>query len=165
LPAIVRSIGRSVKLIMTEWGSQVDESRRLAEALGVADLIAWSPPFNRVQLIRHLKSVDVVFDQIALPCFGGTAPQAIASNVPVIMSYDPVSTEWLIPEPAPILTAWSADEIATAVRAALDPAWRAQYETRGQNWYKRFHSSQQVVDKHAAAYLKVCRDTGLLSPA
>jgi hypothetical protein len=163
LPAIVQQLGRRVKVIMTEWGGQVEQSRELAAALGVGDLIAWSPPLNRIQLVRHLKSVDIVFDQIALPCFGGTAPQAIASKVPVIMSYDPVSTEWLIPEPAPILTAWSAEEIAASVCAALDPAWRAEYERRGVDWYERFHSSRQVVDKHAEAYMKVCREAGLLA--
>ena len=76
-----------------------------------------------------------------------------------------MSTEWLIPEAAPILTAWSADEIAASVCAALEPEWRARYEARGQDWYQRFHSSQQVVEKHAEAYLEVCRATGLLAPA
>ena len=85
---IVSKIGRRVKVIMTAWGGQVEDSRALADARR-RHLIAWVPPLNRVQLVRHLKSVDIVFDQIALPCFGGTAPQAIASKVPVIMSYRP----------------------------------------------------------------------------
>jgi hypothetical protein len=163
LPSLVQLLGPTFKVIMTRWGSQVGESRRLAESLGVVDRIVWTEPLNRVQLIRHLKSVDVVFDQIALPCFGGTAPQAIASSVPVIMSYDPASTAWLIPEAAPILTAWTADEIASAVKTALDPAWRAHYEHHGRRWYEEFHSSGEVVAKHDAAYLKVCTEAGLLT--
>ena len=63
----------------------------------------WTAPFPRRRLLRLLRSVDVLFDQIALPHFGATAPEGIAAGVPVIMSYDPASTRWIIPEPAPIL--------------------------------------------------------------
>jgi hypothetical protein len=162
LPRIAERIGRDFRVIMTEWGAQVEESKRLARSLGVEDLIVWHEPFTRVQLVEHLKSVDVVFDQIALPCFGGTAPQAIASRVPVIMSYDPASTEWLIPEPAPILTAWNAEQVADAVLTAVDSSWRAQYEPIATRWYSQYHSAQEVVRKHAEAYMRVCRSTGLL---
>jgi hypothetical protein len=162
LPGIVARLGRDFRLIMTEWGNQVEASKRLAQSLGVDDLIVWHPPFNRVQLVRHLKSVDVVFDQIALPCFGGTAPQSIAVGIPVTMSYDPASTEWLIPEAAPILSAWSADEIVTAVSKALDPAWRSQYKAEAARWYDEYHSAREVVRKHAAAYTSICQRTGLL---
>jgi hypothetical protein len=162
LPQIVEAIGRDFRLIMTEWGSQVDASRQLAESLGVADLIVWRQPFNRVQLVRHLKSVDIVFDQIALPCFGGTAPQAIGVGVPVTMSYDPASTEWLIPEAAPILSAWTTDDIVSAVKTALDPAWRVRYKAQAARWYDEHHSAREVVRKHADAYTSICRTTGLL---
>ena len=162
LPGIVRTIGRNFKVIMTRWGAQVEDSERLAESLGIAELIAWVEPLNRVQLIAHLKSVDVVFDQIALPSFGGTAPQAIAAGQPVIMSYDPESTKWLIPDAAPILTAWSPEQIVESVNRALDPAWRTQYRTAARLWYDTHHSAKQVVYKHSIAYLDASRAAGLL---
>jgi glycosyltransferase involved in cell wall biosynthesis len=163
LPAIADAIGRDFRVIMTEWGGQVAASKELARTLGVDDLIVWGPPLNRVQLVRHLKAADIVFDQIALPCFGGTAPQAIAVGVPVIMSYDPASTEWLVPEPAPILTAWTAEDIVTAVRTALDPAWRAAYRHQAERWYETHHSSRRVVEKHSEVYTAVSRAHGLLA--
>ena len=162
LPGIVAAIGRDFRVVMTQWGGQVDASRQLAEVLGVEDLIVWHEPFNRVQLVRHLKSADIVFDQIALPCFGGTAPQAIAVGVPVIMSYDSASTEWLIPEPAPILPAWSPEDIVTAVRTALDPNWRSAYVVEARRWYDTHHSARRVVQKHADAYMSVCQAAGLM---
>lgn len=152
LPKLVDKLGRDFRLIMTTWGSQVNDSLQLADSLGVADLIVWIDPLNRTQLVRYHKSVDIVFDQIALPHFGATSPQAIAAGVPVIMSYDPSSTEWIIPEPAPILSAWTEDEIVSAVIKAVDPAWLSTYKEQARCWFSKYHSSSVVVEKLSHAY-------------
>ena len=162
LPGIVERIGDSVRVIMTSWGAQLDDSRALAEQLGVAHLIAWIEPLNRFELIRMQKSVDVVFDQIALPHFGATAPQAIAAGVPVIMSYDPASTRWIIPEAAPVLCAWNADEVVAAVVKAVDPAWRTAHVVAAKAWFDQYHSGAEAVRRLSAAYHSVGASTGLL---
>jgi glycosyltransferase involved in cell wall biosynthesis len=162
LPGIAARIGRDFKLIMTCWGAQLEESRALAANLGVADLIAWIEPVTRVPLIELQKSVDIVFDQIALPHFGATAPQAIAAGVPVIMSYDPSSTEWIIPEPAPILSAWNAGEVVEAVVTALDPAWREQYRVDAKRWFDTHHSSREAVRRLSNAYYQAAQAQNLL---
>jgi glycosyltransferase involved in cell wall biosynthesis len=162
LPLIAERIGRDVRMITCRWGMQVDDSQALARSLGVEDLIAWVDPLNRGQLVRLQKSSDVVFDQIALPHFGATAPQALAAGVPVIMSYDPASTAWIIPEPAPILSAWTPEEIAAAVQLALDPEWRQSFGARAREWFEKYHSSAHAVDRSAAVYRQVCREAGIL---
>jgi glycosyltransferase involved in cell wall biosynthesis len=162
LPLIADRIGRNFRVIMTEWGMQVNDSKALAASLGVDDLVQWLAPLARHELVRLQKSSDIVFDQIALPHFGATAPQAIAAGVPVIMSYDPSSTAWIVPEPAPILSAWTPPEIAAAVTQAIDPAWLADYRVRAQSWFSRFHSSRHVVEILSSAYEDVCRRQGLL---
>lgn len=162
LPLIADRIGRDFRVVMTEWGTQINDSKMLATALGVSDLIAWQQPLARHELVRLQKSADIVFDQIALPHFGATAPQAIAAGVPVIMSYDPLSTAWIVPEPAPILPAWNPAQIAAAVETAIDQKWVADYKHRARDWFSRFHSSKQVVATLAAAYEDVCRRRDLL---
>jgi hypothetical protein len=103
-------------------------------------------------LIRTLKSVDILFDQIALPHFGATAPEGIAAGIPVIMSYDPKSTAWLVAEPAPILTAQSVADIVAQVTLALDPEWLRRYRPRAAKWFKENHSSRIVVQRHLDTY-------------
>lgn len=152
LPGIVRLIGPDFKVLMTKWGSQLEQSIELARELGVLEQIAWIDPLSRAEMVRLQKSVDIIFDQIALPHFGATAPQAIATGTPVIMSYDPAYTEWIIPQPAPILAAWNPEEVVTAVGQALDPGWRAEYRTRAQQWYSTHHSSSVVVDILSRVY-------------
>ena len=105
LPGIREAIGADFKVLMTRWGCDLQASRDLAEQLGVLDHIVWTTPYSRIALHRMMKSVDIVFDQIALPHFGATAPEAIAAGTPVIMSYSPSSTSLIVDEPAPILSA------------------------------------------------------------
>ncbi len=155
LPELTKSLGRDFRVIMTRWGAELDKSIALAESLGVADLIVWSTPLSRRKLIKTLKSVDILFDQIALPHFGATAPEGIAVGIPVIMSYEPSSTEWLVAEPAPILTAHNAVEIAAQVLRALDPAWLADYRQRAAKWFDAHHSSRLVVQGHMDIYRRL----------
>lgn len=155
LPELTGSLGRNFRVIMTRWGADLDKSIALAESLGVADLIVWSEPLSRRKLIETLKSSDILFDQIALPHFGATAPEGIAAGIPVIMSYDPKSTEWLVAEPAPILTAHNASEIVAQVLRALDPAWLDDYRQRAAKWFDGHHSSRLVVEGHMDAYRRL----------
>jgi glycosyltransferase involved in cell wall biosynthesis len=155
LPGLQRALGPRFKVIMTQWGAELAASRALAEALGCARFIHWIDPLPRKKLVRMQKSVDIVFDQIALPHFGATAPEALACGVPVIMSYDPDSTLWIIPEPAPILAAWRPDEVVSQVKVALDPGWRSGFRVAAQRWIDTFHSSGRVVDLHLETYRRV----------
>lgn len=162
LPSLANLLGRDFRVIMTRWGAELKRSIALAESLGVADLIVWSEPLSRRKLIRTLKSVDVLFDQLALPHFGATAPEGIAAGVPVIMSYDPVSTEWIIPKPAPILSARTEDEIVSAVIRALDPIWLSSYKQEARSWFNKYHSASVLVEKHSHAYREIFRKNGLI---
>jgi hypothetical protein len=155
LPLIADRIGKCFKLILTSWGNEVEKSRRLASKLGVDDLIIWIEPLNRASLLRMIKSCDILCDQIALPVFGATAPEGIAAEVPVIMSYDSRYTDWLIKQPAPLLSAWNETEIAACVEKALDPAWKSEYKRRAREWFDANHSYRYVVQGHLDVYSEI----------
>lgn len=158
LPGMVGALGPDIKIIMTNWGAELDKSRELARELGVLDRIVWAEPLCRQELVRTIRSVDAVFDQIALPHFGATAPEAIALEVPVIASYNPESTRFIIPVPAPILSAWDEGEVVRRVVQAVDPKWREQYRIEARDWFDRFHSSDAVVEKHLKVYSRLLMD-------
>lgn len=155
LPGIVARIGDDFRLILTEWGAQVDESKALAKELGVEHLLIWRQPLARRKLFSMLQSIDVLFDQTLLPVFGATAPEGIAAGVPVIMSYDPAQTAWIVDHPAPILAARTPEEIVEQVVVALDPTWRADYERRAAEWIDIDHTSRRVISTHLEAYREV----------
>ena len=157
LAAIRGRIGDDFRVIMTEWGQQVDESKALAESLGVSRFLHWTAPLPRRRLLRMLKSVDILFDQIALPHFGATAPEGIAAGVPVIMSYDPASTRWIIPEPAPILSAFTEEDIASQVALAVQPAWRESYRQRARQWIDAYHNTGIIVARAPGSLSRASR--------
>ena len=155
LPLIGARTDKRVVMVLIRWGAQVDESRAMAEALGCADNIVWRASMCRISTIKYIQAADVVFDQFVLPVFGSTAPQAIAAGRPVIASYVPSETEWLIPEPAPIVSARTAEEIADRTMECLDPEWRADYAIRARDWIDRYHSPRNVILDHLKVYRRV----------
>ena len=157
LPELKLKLGKSFKVLMTKWGQELESSMELAKSIGCDDVIEWIEPLSRKKLIQYKKSVDIVFDQIALPHFGATAPEAIACGTPVIMSYEPSSTQWIIPEKAPILSAKNAQEVVVSIVQGLDKDWLKNYKIEAENWFYKFHSSSIVVDKHMDVYKKLLK--------
>ena len=152
LPFLSQALNGIFKLLLVNWGSQVDDSKRLISENGVDHLVHWLEPIPRQRLIRLQKSVDVLFDQIALPHFGATAPEGIAAGVPVLMSYEPQSTAWIVSDPAPILTVRTPEDVVRQTLVALDPEWRNAYTDRARNWFMAQHSRKRVVSDHLKMY-------------
>ena len=160
LPEIVAGTSGSVRLVLCEWGAELPASRALIEELGMADHVVWLPPQDRQGLITNMKAAAAVLDQMALPHFGATAPQAIAAGTPVVMSYEPARTEWIVDEPAPILAAFDPAGVARAVATALDPAWRADFEERAHAWSQGQHHPRRLVLEHCRVYRRLIEGNG-----
>src|SRR5262249_61556966 len=126
-------------------GLQVKVSYSLVSQIGCRDAVVWLPPLSRITMARLMQAADVVLDQIALPHFGATAPQALAAGTPVISSYRPESTAWIVPEPAPILPAFSPPEVRDAVGTALDPKWRTGFAERARGGVDRYHHPDRPI--------------------
>ena len=160
LPRILERLSGRVRLLLAPWGMQIEESRALINELNCEHAVVWlERPLCRNGLIRHLQAADVVLDQMALPHFGGTAPQALAAGTPVVMSYRPESTEWIVREPAPILPAFTPSEVADAVVTALDPDWLEGFRSRARSWVHQHHHDDRVVAGHLMSYRCVLENT------
>lgn len=158
LPEIVATTAGSVRLVLCAWGAEIDASRALIEELGMTDHVVWLPPLDRLGLITYMKASSVLLDQMALPHFGATAPQGLAAGIPVVMSYDPSSTEWIVDQPAPILAAFDPAGVARAVATALDPAWRADFEDRARAWIHEQHHPRRLVLEHCRVYRRLTEE-------
>jgi glycosyltransferase involved in cell wall biosynthesis len=152
LPEIVRQTGPRFRVFMVTWGEQVEDSRQLARVLGVEPYIIWRDPLPHLVLIRWYGAMDCVFDQIAYPHFGATAPEAMGCGTPVIMSYHPEATAWIIRAPAPILSAWNVEDVIRHVVALRDAGYHDQVSRRSREWFLRHHTSQRILADHLAAY-------------
>jgi hypothetical protein len=106
-------------------------------------------------LIRWIGAMDCILDQIQLPCFGATAPESLGCGTPVIMSYDPKSTEWIVDEPAPILSAWGPEQIRDHLLSLRDEDFRRELGRRGRDWFNRQHSCKRILRDHLAVYRRL----------
>ena len=145
-------------LVLCAWGAELARSLELIDELGVAEQVVWRPQLDRPRLIQHMKAADVVLDQMALPHFGATAPQALAAGRPVVMSYRPESTAWIVDEPAPILAAFDPEGVAAAVDTAVDPDWRRVFEATARDWVNTYHHPRRIVREHCRIYRDVLGD-------
>lgn len=152
LPLIKARFPGRVVVLLTEWGADLQASKALVRDLGCEENVLWIAPLGRIRLIAHMRAADVVLDQIALPHFGATAPQALAVGTPVISSYDPRSTEWIVGSPAPILPAFTPEQVADAVLQTMEPDWRTAFAVRARDWVDNHHHHRRVVQDHLKVY-------------
>jgi glycosyltransferase involved in cell wall biosynthesis len=155
LPDLVRRSGTDFRVIMIQWGEMVEQSKQLAQDFHVDDQIVWIEPLPKRALIEWIGAMDCVLDQIMLPHFGATAPEAMGCGVPVISSYEPDSTAWIVAEPAPILSAFTPAQIAEHLANLRDPFYHAEVSDRSLAWFRRNHSSKRLLDDHLCVYQEI----------
>ena len=158
LPRLVDELPGRVVLVLTRWGQELAASEQLIADSGCEPNVVWVEPLDREGLIEYMKAADVVLDQMALPHFGATAPQALAAGAPVVMSYRPESTAWIVDEPAPILPAFDPDGVVDAVKTALDPRWRVEFREHAREWVHRHHHPDRIVREHCRVYRRLLED-------
>ena len=92
VPEIRKTIGDDFVIIYDQLGSGGRQEPELGRGVGSGSLDLLVGAITAGSASAAIKSVDAVLDQLALPCFGGIAPEAIAAGVPVMSSYHPEST-------------------------------------------------------------------------
>jgi glycosyltransferase involved in cell wall biosynthesis len=157
LPNLVERTGKDFRLILIEWGEMVAQSKELAHSLGVEEQIIWIQPLPKRKLIDWIGAMDCVLDQLTLPHFGATAPEAMGCGIPVISSYDPESTRWIVEEPAPIQSAFTPEQVADRLMELSDPDHWKTVADKCLAWFQRNHSSQRLLRDHLDVYREILK--------
>jgi glycosyltransferase involved in cell wall biosynthesis len=155
LPILNQVVSGKIVLVMANWGADLQKSKDLAKSMGVDHQIIWVAPMSRLKMIELIQASDVILEQTILPCFGSTAPQALACGVPTLMSYKPDVAAWIFDEPAPLIQAENEVEIADGVKLALDKDWLAEFKVKARLWVDRYHSSSLALNKQIGVYKNI----------
>jgi glycosyltransferase involved in cell wall biosynthesis len=156
LGELVRGEFPSARLLLGEWGADLEATSALVQELGVAANVRWIPPVPKLRLIELYRAADVVLDQFALGTFGGIAPEAMACERPVVMAFDRALHEWCFPEQPPIVDARDERTLADALRRlARDPLERERLGRAGRDWVERNHGWRLVAGRQVAVYEEV----------
>jgi glycosyltransferase involved in cell wall biosynthesis len=119
---------------------------------------------HKLRLLEHYRAADVVLDQFheAVGTFGTVTAEALSCAKPVIMYYNPAVHEWCLPEPPPIESALTEDEIEQRLTTlANDPERRRRVGEASRAWIVKWHGWQRCAGDHLEMYGEVMARRGL----
>lgn len=151
--ALLKARGHDFRLVLGEWGEEVDLSKQLILELGVADRVVWMRPLPRHKLWPTYLRARAVIDQFRSPAFGGVSLETLALGKRLITSYDHDVGSVFFSEPPPILNCRTPEQIADAMEACLlDPLDEGGLGAAAQHWMQREHGTDRQLHDQFQAY-------------
>lgn len=148
--------GRRFRLILVEWGVDLDESRRLIESLGYASAVEWVPPMGKQDLWRAYCTSHATLDQFILPALGGVGFETLALGRRLITRTDQPTLKSFFGAAPPVLPAADADDVEASMREVLDDPRDAKGRgAEGRAWIAQRHSARRIVEIQAEAYARL----------
>lgn len=158
---LIRSFGTFLKqgnedwrLIILEWGTDVEKTKELIAQLGIADKILWEKLSSKPVLRKRQQAADLVADQFVMAGYGTSVLESMASGKGVLMTYDPEGGGRHFDEPPPFLTATTEKEIAMRLAnlASLE-----DHGSASRDWVERVHGYRRNAPRN---YLPALIATG-----
>ncbi len=150
---LLESVPQKPILILSEWGQEVNQSKRLIETLGVGARVVWTPPLNKMKLIDFYNAADVVLDQFTIGTFGTVTPEAMACGKPVMLHFAREVHDWCYAEMPPIITAKTVAEIFEGLmRLISDSGLRSTIGQSSREWVVKHHGWELVADRQIGIY-------------
>lgn len=156
-----RGRGLGALLVLSEWGPDVEQSRKLVDDLGVTLTVRWVPLVNKRLLRDWYLAADVVADQFILKAFGLVTLEAMACGRPVVGGVDLGTAGEFYVDPPPVVSARSVREIAEALEHLLeDEAARKGRGQASRSWVAEYHGPDVVVREHLSVYAEILGNAG-----
>lgn len=150
----VAAEGHDFRIILVEWGKEVDDSKALIEALGISGKVTWVPTRQKHELWEAYARAHAVVDQFTLPALGAVGVEVMALGRRLITAIDTDQLARFFGAAPPCLYAATVDECAARIREVI--ADRQDAAGRGaavRQWIKARHSAERILDLQAQAYL------------
>lgn len=144
------------KIIFVEWGNEVAQSKKLIAELGINHCFDWIQPVLKKQLwIYYLQSAGVI-DQFVIPAMGGVCFETLALGRPLLTKLDMPILEKFFGVAPPVYNAATPEELANAMCQIInDPNDSAGIGQKAQEWIKKYHSSDVILDLQLSAYQRL----------
>jgi glycosyltransferase involved in cell wall biosynthesis len=137
------------KFIMVSWSVDEENSKNLANSLGISANIIWIKPVPKNQLIQYYNISDIVLDQFILGSWGTSTPEAMSCEKPVLMFYKKNYILRAFGEEPPILNSFNEEDIySNLVKLAKDTDFRKDLGKKSREWIIKTHSPRIVALKH-----------------
>lgn len=151
--AALRRNGLRVGMVCTNWGRNVEESRKLLCDLNVDQYVLWEPPMGMVQFTRTARACGLVADQFKLGAFGGVFYKSMACGVPVCTYLDDETIIERFGAPIPCINVRTEEEIVAALTEAFQTPGRLPHLGQlSREWVDRYHTASETVCKQMRAF-------------
>lgn len=158
LPTVRKNTKTPFKVVFVEWGNEIDRSKNLIRSLGVEEFSSWIRPLSKKDLAAKMEECDIVLDQAFWIGMGTITAEALLTGRPVLTSYDAKLCQWMFPDPPPIISVFSTDDVVWALTDLLNnPSKIIKIGLKGKEWFKKYHAKSIVVEKLKSSYNKVLR--------
>ncbi|MGL4727445.1 MAG: hypothetical protein ACRCWO_01700 [Bosea sp. (in: a-proteobacteria)] len=153
--ALVAAEGHDFRLHLVAWGQEVAESKALLAELGIADKVVWLSTMQKRELWEAYCRAHAVADQFTLPALGGVGFETMALGRRLITAIDAPQLEQFFGEMPPCLAASTIEQCAAQLRLVInDLDDTAERGPAAQQWMRRYHSAERIVDIQARTYAR-----------
>ncbi|WP_253188420.1 glycosyltransferase [Leptolyngbya sp. 'hensonii'] len=141
------------RLILMEWGKDIEQSKVLIEALDIKDKVLWEPMSSKPRLRRLQQAADVVSDQFVMAAYGTSVLESMAAGKPVLKSpLNPQNDLLCISDLPPFVTANEIDEIYQALIKLDDEEFKQKKGVESHDWVRRNHGYLAITERYIDAY-------------
>lgn len=152
------------RLVLTQWGPDVEQTKRLIADLGAGERVCWEPLASKPVVRKRQQAADLVADQFVMPGYGTSVLESLAAGRLVMMR--PTDSEGLryLGEAPPFLGAATLEEIRAGLEAACDDRVRKKRESESVEWVRKRHGYVCVNGIYMEAYESALRRAGGTGP-
>jgi len=135
--------GRRARLVMVEYGPDLEKTKKLIKALSIGENVLFIPPIPHQEMPNYLNSCDIVLAQFLLGNLVLVSIEAMACGKPVIADYRFRECYGA----APVIHARTIDEISMKIEDLLnDGALRKRLGNEGRRYVAKHHALPKIVD-------------------
>ncbi len=125
------------RLVLSEWGEDLEKSKALINALGIKNLVLWLPIGSKPIVRARQRAADIIIDQLVMASFGSSVIESLAAGKPVVMNTEEPHSDTAGLERPPLLHAFSISEVVTVLNELRDDQYRAQAGAKSRDWAVR----------------------------
>lgn len=139
------------RLVLMEWGPDVEKSKKLIAELNIEDLVIWEGLSSKPLLRRKQQAADAVADQFVMEGYGTSVLESMAAGKAIIINGEVAHENGLI-DPPPFLKANSEADI---YRILTMPEFEQSLNAAGLeslDWTLRNHGYKSLYEKYLDIY-------------
>jgi glycosyltransferase involved in cell wall biosynthesis len=156
---IARPHNRQWRLVLVEWGSDVDRTKGLISELKLEPYVLWERLASKPVLRKYQQAADLVADQFVMAGYGTSVLESMAAGRAVVMRPAKENTSCYLPALPPFLGATGPDDICVRFEAIAQGSERTLAEAASLEWVRRQHGYTSVADRYLQGYRSALADT------